>query len=203
MGNGARECKWRHAPEAHGGFGEIWKSQLVELRTKHRTRRVDFQTFRGQTNLCATGAAGRQMEKLEQKECVSLSLYRRTFKLKGNKKFRTWTKKSEVVFVFRDSDVLCIYVMNILCTFHVSVSRVWYTVSVSCRSSLAQLPRLASMVCSTVSVCTVFGRLDIEWKFSNRLVTVLWSTVPSPLARQMFLVASTIQFELVKLKFLN
>ena len=23
-------CEWRHAPEAHGGFGEIWKSQLVE-----------------------------------------------------------------------------------------------------------------------------------------------------------------------------
>ena len=36
-------CEWRHALEAHGGFGEIWKSQLVELRTRHRTRRVNFQ----------------------------------------------------------------------------------------------------------------------------------------------------------------
>ena len=26
-----------------GGFWEIWKSQLVELRTRHRTRRVDFR----------------------------------------------------------------------------------------------------------------------------------------------------------------
>ena len=32
MGNGATECRWRHAPEAHGGFGGFWKSQLVELR---------------------------------------------------------------------------------------------------------------------------------------------------------------------------
>ena len=24
-------CEWRHAPEARGGFWEIWKSQLVEL----------------------------------------------------------------------------------------------------------------------------------------------------------------------------
>ena len=43
MGNGARHCEWRHAPEERGGFGEIWKSQLVELRTGHRTRRVDFR----------------------------------------------------------------------------------------------------------------------------------------------------------------
>ena len=31
MGNGATECGWRHAPEACGGFGGFWKSQLVEL----------------------------------------------------------------------------------------------------------------------------------------------------------------------------
>ena len=65
---------------------------------------------------CALGLG--QMEK----SGVSLSLCRKTFKLKGNKKFRTWTKKSWVFFVFRDSYVLRIYVMNILCTFHISVS---------------------------------------------------------------------------------
>ena len=31
MENGARECGWRHAPEARGGFGGFWKIQLVEL----------------------------------------------------------------------------------------------------------------------------------------------------------------------------
>ena len=31
MGNGATECGWNHAPEARGGFWEIWKSQWVEL----------------------------------------------------------------------------------------------------------------------------------------------------------------------------
>ena len=30
MGSGAR-VRWRHVPEAHGGFGWFWKSQLVEL----------------------------------------------------------------------------------------------------------------------------------------------------------------------------
>ena len=43
MGNGAWECGWRHAPEAHGAFWKIWKSQLVELRTRLGTRRVDFR----------------------------------------------------------------------------------------------------------------------------------------------------------------
>ena len=48
-------------------------------------------------------------------------LCRKTFQLKGNKKFRTWTKKSWVffVFVFRDSYVIYIWVMNILCKFHI------------------------------------------------------------------------------------
>ena len=31
MGNGAIECRWRHAPEACGGFWGFWKSQLVEF----------------------------------------------------------------------------------------------------------------------------------------------------------------------------
>ena len=42
MGNRAKECDWRHAPEARGGFWEFWR-KLVELRTRHRTRRVDFR----------------------------------------------------------------------------------------------------------------------------------------------------------------
>ena len=62
------------------------------------------------------------MKKPEWKDCVSLSLCRRTFKLKDNKKFRTWTKKSEVFFVFRDSYVLCYIYMNILCSFRISIS---------------------------------------------------------------------------------
>ena len=28
MGNGSRECGWRQLPEARGGFGGFWKSQL-------------------------------------------------------------------------------------------------------------------------------------------------------------------------------
>ena len=42
MGNRATECGWGHAPEEHRGFWGFWKSQLVELKTRHRTRRVDF-----------------------------------------------------------------------------------------------------------------------------------------------------------------
>ena len=43
MGNGARECEWHHAPEGREGFWEVWKSQLVELRTRLRTGKVDFR----------------------------------------------------------------------------------------------------------------------------------------------------------------
>ena len=41
MGNGAREFKWRHAPEARGRFWEFWRKS-VELRTRLRTGRLTF-----------------------------------------------------------------------------------------------------------------------------------------------------------------
>ena len=44
-----------------------------------------------------------------------MALCRRTFKLKGNKKFRTWTEKS--LRVFRISRFLCSIFMDIRCTF--------------------------------------------------------------------------------------
>ena len=31
MGNGVRECGWRHVPEARGGFWGFWKSSWVEF----------------------------------------------------------------------------------------------------------------------------------------------------------------------------
>ena len=53
---------------------------------------------------------------------MPLSLCRRTFKLKGNKKVRTWTEKSLRVFRvsrFLCSMYICIYVMNVPCTFRI------------------------------------------------------------------------------------
>ena len=89
MGNGARECRWRHAPEAHGGFGGFWKSQLVELRTRHRTGRVDF---RGSLRPDEFTRYGRRMRWVAdgkasiERLCISLS-YVETFNLKVIKSF--------------------------------------------------------------------------------------------------------------------
>ena len=61
---------------------------------------------------------GRARWKSQQRKYVPLSLCRKIFKLKGNKKFRTWTKKSSSVF--RVSGFLCsiyIYVIYIYVRF--------------------------------------------------------------------------------------
>ena len=77
MENEARECEWRHAPEAHEGFGEIWKSQLVELRLDTEQEGSTFGARRGQPNLRATSAArdggsgGNEKPRIERM-CISL-----------------------------------------------------------------------------------------------------------------------------------
>ena len=63
---------------------------------------------------CWVGADGKaSIERL----CISLP-YVETFNLKVIKGFVPELRSRYVFFVFRDSYVLCIYVMNILCTFH-------------------------------------------------------------------------------------
>ena len=89
-----QECEWRYAPEA---WTEIWEKSVTWDWDLGEAKRI-----------CALRAphvlGGRW--KSQHRKMVSLSLCRKTFKLKGNKKFRTWAKKSKVFFVFRDSYVI-------------------------------------------------------------------------------------------------
>ena len=109
---------------ARGGFGGNLK-KVRELRTRHRTRRVDFrgsprpdEFVRCGRHTCCGGADGKViMERL----CNSLP-YVETFNSKVINGFVPEIRSRYVFFVFRDSYVLCIYVTNILCTFPISVS---------------------------------------------------------------------------------
>ena len=86
------------------------KSQLVEFLP--RKKKVDFRLLAEALRQVSHMVWGRS--KSQHRKMVSLSLWRKTFKLKGIKKFRTWTKKSWVFFVFRDSYVIYICVMDIM-----------------------------------------------------------------------------------------
>ena len=105
------------------GFGGFWKKSVswvlpseveVWLSLAHRCLVADATRV-----VCVWG--GRW--KSHHRKIVPLYLCRKTFKLKGNKRFRTWTKQSYVFFVFRDSYVIYMCVTNILCTFHISIYR--------------------------------------------------------------------------------
>ena len=78
-----------------------------------------FRPHRGQTNLCATGAArdgGGTWKIIIERLCISLP-NDETFNSKVIKGFVPELRSRYVFFVFRDSYVLCLYVMNIVCTF--------------------------------------------------------------------------------------
>ena len=72
------------------------------------------------------GGRGADGKVIIERLCISLP-YVETFNSKVIKGFLPELRSRYVFFVFRDSYVLCIYVMNILCTFPIAISRLWYT----------------------------------------------------------------------------
>ena len=122
MENGAREWEWRHAPETRGGFGGFWKSQLSSASGEDGWLSL---ARRSQASglVAGTTRVGRGVDEKARIERMCICLpYIETFNSKVIKGFVPELRSRYVFFVFRDSYVLCIYVMNILCTFHISIS---------------------------------------------------------------------------------
>ena len=105
MWNRAIQCKWRHAPEVRREFWEILKKSVSWVEDCFRRRRLTFACSRRPWAGVARDERGGDEKARIKRLCLSLSLCWRTFKLKGNKKFRTWTEKS--LRVFRISRFLC------------------------------------------------------------------------------------------------
>ena len=112
-------CEWRHAPEACaedlGRFEQVSSWELDSEREGST-----FGARWGQTKLWATGAArdggGADGKVIIEMLCISLP-YVETFNSNAIKGFVPELRSRYVFFVFRDSYVLCIHVMNILCSF--------------------------------------------------------------------------------------
>ena len=165
MGNGATKCGWCHAPEAHGGFGGFWKGQFVELRTRHPTRWVNFRGSQRPYEFARYGHRtrwGSGRWKSQNRKNVYLSPYvEESLNSKVIKSFVSELRSRYVFFEFRDSCVLCIYVVNDLCTFHVAIS--WLCNKFF--SSTIQLKRFSTKV---------FAWSSWENKFSFRAFCRKW-----------------------------
>ena len=120
MGNGATDFGWRYAPEARGGF---WKSQLVELSPASEEDSWLSLACRSQASGLVTGASqDRGRWKSQNRINMYLSPYvEEPLNSKGNKNFVPELRSRKFFSVFRDSNILCIYVINILCTFRVAI----------------------------------------------------------------------------------
>ena len=124
MGKGARECEWRHAPEAPGGFWEIWKSQWVELSPASGEDSWFSLARRSQASGLCGRCRVRWTKKSQNRKNMYLSPYvEEPLNSKVIKSFVPELRSRYVFFEFRDSYVLCIYVMNILMyVSHIAVS---------------------------------------------------------------------------------
>ena len=116
-----------HRKRARRIWRDLKKSVSWELDSEREG--PTFGARWGQTNLCAKGVArvlGADEKVIIERSCISLP-YVETFNSKVIKGFVPELRSRYVFFVFWDSYVLCIYAMNILCKFRISVSWVWYT----------------------------------------------------------------------------
>ena len=85
---------------AHIGISK----KVRELKARHRTRRFDFwgSQRRDEFARYGRGTDGGGRWKRQRRKIVSISLCRRTFKLKGNKRFVPELRSRYVFFEFRD-----------------------------------------------------------------------------------------------------
>ena len=134
MRNGASECEWRYAPEVRGGFWEIWKSQFGELSPASGEDGWLSLACRSQASglcgRCHTCWGGGRRKSLNRKN-VHLSPYvEEPLNSKVIKSFIPELRSQKCFSCFEIPMfyvyMSCIYVMNILCTFPISVSWVWY-----------------------------------------------------------------------------
>ena len=105
----ASKCKWRHAPEARGGFWEILKNQRVENWTLNET--VDFRLLTETIVAGATHVGGGADEKARIERLCLSPYVKEPLNSKVIKRFVPGKKK--LLGVFRISRFLCsMYVCN-------------------------------------------------------------------------------------------
>ena len=118
IGNGATECGCRHAPEDLG----ILKRSVSWVDSCRPKKKGDFRLLAEallRVRTCWWGGGGRWKSQ-NKKMCICL-LMSEPLNSKVIKSFVPELRGRYEFFVFRDSYVLCIYVMNILCTFPISI----------------------------------------------------------------------------------
>ena len=111
-----------HRKRVRGMLGDLKK--VSELRTRLRTGGVKFQGSLRPDEFVRYGRhtwGGADGKVIIERLCISLP-YVETFNSKVIIGFVPELRSRYVFFVFWDSYVLRIYVMNILCTFHIFVS---------------------------------------------------------------------------------
>ena len=111
-----------------GGFWGFWRKTVSWVLRSEEEGWLSLAR-RNQASSLVGGSTrvGGGVDEKASIERLCLSPYvEKPFNSKVIKSFVPELRSRYVFFVFRDSYVLFIYVMNILCTFHISISWVWY-----------------------------------------------------------------------------
>ena len=113
IGSGVSECGWRHAPEEHGGFGEILKKSVSWDETCLGGRRLTFACSR-RPLWRVPHVLGGSRWKRQNRKIVPLSPYvEKPLNSKIIKSFLPEQRSRYVFFEFRDSSVLSLWTFDV------------------------------------------------------------------------------------------
>ena len=124
------KCEWRHAPEARGGLGEILKKSVSGVKSRHRTRRVDFRLLAESLGRCRTRWGRRGRWKCQNTKIVPLSSY--VEKPLKSKIIKSFVPEQRSHKCFSSYEIPMFYVIYIYiyiyiwtCYVHFTHSRIW------------------------------------------------------------------------------
>ena len=156
-----------HIGSARRGFWGFWKRQLSSASGEDAWLSLARRSQASGLVAGTTRVGGADGKVIIERLCISLP-YVETFNSKVIKGFVPELRSRYGFFVFLDSYVLCIYVMNILCTFHISVSWVCYTHTgiVFTKTEIEHLyiaPLSSSVMSKIVPQLFYKNRFNIKW----------------------------------------
>ena len=130
-----------------------------------------------ETSVAGSTRVGGGRWKIQNRKTVPISLCRRTFKLKGNKKVRTWTEKSLCVFRISRSYVLSFWTFDVRFT-HIHIMAMVHLFNRGVQEGATPFPGLLHVTLDPDGITLSAKQSGIKYHFLSLWYDSTWVWTP-------------------------